>query len=150
MYIFLHFLEFILTMCFFLILMSTSNATETHRGPKRASYERIYMCYGNSTRISSHNYLTLHKLDDIFCLAETYLGFSLIQDESSNCRKHRKFRKFLGVESAEITVSQVKLLSQVICLSDLTIKLIANKEGFLLLHKFFLLKINLKFSIRII
>ena len=130
-------------MCFFLILMSTSNAIETHRDPKRTSYERIYMFYGNATRIPSHNYLTLSKLD-IFCLAETYLGFSLIQDESSNCRKHRKFRKFLGVESAEITVSQV------ICLSDLTIKLIAKKEGFLLLHKFSLLKINLKFSIRII
>ena len=149
MYIFLHFLEFIITMCFFLILMSTSNAIETHWGPKRTSYERIYMCYGNATRIPSHNYLTLGKLD-IFCLAETYLGFSLIQDESSNCRKHRKFRKFLGVESAEITVSQVKLLSQVICLSDLTIKLIANNEGFLFLHEFSLLKINLKFSVRII
>ena len=93
--------------------MSTSNAFETHRGPKRTSYERIYMCYGNATRIFSHNYLTLNKLD-IFCLTETYLDFSLIQDESSNCRKHRNFKKFLGVESAEITVSQVKLLSQVI------------------------------------
>lgn len=109
----------------------------------------VFICFMEMQPESSHNYLTLSKLD-IFCLAETYLGFSLIQDESSNCRKHRKFRKFLGVESAEITVSQVKLLSQVICLSDLTIKLIAKKEGFLLLHKFSLLKINLKFSIRII
>ena len=81
-------------MCFFLILMSTSNAIETHRGPKRTSYERIYMCYGNATRIPSHNYLTLGKLD-IFCLAETYLGFSLIQDESSNCSNTESLGNFL-------------------------------------------------------